>query len=349
MMLEANHDTSHEGEHEVDNLPDFKLPDVCFCPISKKLMVDPVTLNEVAYEREALAQWLQNHDTDPQGGALPNPMPTLKTNVIAKAIIDSFITQYPALKAQRYVSKQQQADQRWLTSAAEGASKQALQALLQGTPSVHPLSQDPQGNTALHQALAYGHWPTVQALYELLSPPVDVSSEDEEKQTITDIEMPTQNRWQSLLTLTNHQGQGPFHMIAHQISAQQQAISEPVGFFLDQGVDINSQDHQGQTALHVLLLRQRPAAALILVQHGADCNRLNQDNESPLAYTDSGTVQKLNAAHNDYLKKGMAQLRTEQQTLHHNMQLLNERDQVLTEQLKTAETSCAILTEQLRN
>jgi len=46
------------------------VPDEYVCPITAEIMSDPVCLSDgFTYERAAIAQWLEGHDTSPRTGA----------------------------------------------------------------------------------------------------------------------------------------------------------------------------------------------------------------------------------------------------------------------------------------
>ena len=49
---------------------DDDVPDQFVCPITAEIMSDPVCLSDgFTYERAAIAQWLESHDTSPKTGA----------------------------------------------------------------------------------------------------------------------------------------------------------------------------------------------------------------------------------------------------------------------------------------
>ena len=46
------------------------MPDEYVCPITAEIMSDPVCLSDgFTYERAAIAQWLESHNTSPRTGA----------------------------------------------------------------------------------------------------------------------------------------------------------------------------------------------------------------------------------------------------------------------------------------
>jgi hypothetical protein len=72
-----------------DELDNKKLSENLYCPISSKLMRDPVILieNGQTYDKESIETWLKDHDTDP----LTNEKLTNKqliTNFAVKKLIE---------------------------------------------------------------------------------------------------------------------------------------------------------------------------------------------------------------------------------------------------------------------
>ena len=68
------------------------------CPITNELMSDPVaTADGQPYEREAIEEWLQTHDTSPlTNERLPNK--NLTPSVFIKRTIGGFLDRHPALR-----------------------------------------------------------------------------------------------------------------------------------------------------------------------------------------------------------------------------------------------------------
>ena len=68
------------------------LPDEFCCPITSECMRDPVlvTATGMTYEREAITQWLSDHDIDPSTGTELNGNKVLAPNVILRKLIDAW-------------------------------------------------------------------------------------------------------------------------------------------------------------------------------------------------------------------------------------------------------------------
>ena len=68
------------------------LPDEFCCPITSECMRDPVlvTATGMTYEREAITQWLSDHDIDPSTGTELNGNKVLVPNVILRKLIDAW-------------------------------------------------------------------------------------------------------------------------------------------------------------------------------------------------------------------------------------------------------------------
>ena len=52
---------------DISELAESEAPPSFYCPISRELMVDPVTLADGhSYEREQIVRWLATHNTSPK-------------------------------------------------------------------------------------------------------------------------------------------------------------------------------------------------------------------------------------------------------------------------------------------
>jgi hypothetical protein len=67
-------------------------PDEFCCPITSECMRDPVivTATGMTYEREAIAEWFSEHNTDPSTGVELGKNKQLVPNVIARKMIDAW-------------------------------------------------------------------------------------------------------------------------------------------------------------------------------------------------------------------------------------------------------------------
>jgi len=76
-------------------MPETKIPDDYRCPITRQIMVDPVSTSDgQTYEREAIEEWLRTKNTSPATGAkLTNK--NLTPNIRLKSIISEFIDKNP--------------------------------------------------------------------------------------------------------------------------------------------------------------------------------------------------------------------------------------------------------------
>jgi hypothetical protein len=82
-----------------DELDNKKLSENLYCPISSKLMKDPVILieNGQTYDKESIEEWVKNHDTNP----LTNEKLTNKqfvTNFTIKKVVEEWITKHKIKK-----------------------------------------------------------------------------------------------------------------------------------------------------------------------------------------------------------------------------------------------------------
>ena len=102
-MRETYHVPLPDGEGKVFPskavLPEVKVPPIVLCPITRCIMVDPVTTcDQQTYEREAIEHWLSTHDTGPlTNEKLANK--TLSGNLFARQMIDGFLAANPQLRS----------------------------------------------------------------------------------------------------------------------------------------------------------------------------------------------------------------------------------------------------------
>jgi hypothetical protein len=67
-----------------------EIPETFYCPITREIFFDPVmTCDGQTYERQAVTEWLKDHDTSPLTG-LPLANRNLMTNIIIKKLINEF-------------------------------------------------------------------------------------------------------------------------------------------------------------------------------------------------------------------------------------------------------------------
>ena len=67
------------------------MPDEYVCPITAEIMSDPVCLSDgFTYERAAIAQWLETHNTSPKTGA-PLELKALFPNTSLRITIRKFV------------------------------------------------------------------------------------------------------------------------------------------------------------------------------------------------------------------------------------------------------------------
>ena len=67
-------------------------PDEFCCPITTECMLDPVivTATGMTYEREAIVEWLSEHDIDPSTGTKLGENKLLTPNVALRKMIDAW-------------------------------------------------------------------------------------------------------------------------------------------------------------------------------------------------------------------------------------------------------------------
>jgi hypothetical protein len=67
-------------------------PDEFCCPITSECMHDPVivTATGMTYERQAIAEWLSEHDTDPSTGVELHGNKQLTPNMMARKLISAW-------------------------------------------------------------------------------------------------------------------------------------------------------------------------------------------------------------------------------------------------------------------
>jgi len=58
---------------------------------------------------------------------------------------------------------------------------------------------------------------------------------------------------------------------------------DKIAFFVENGANVNAKNGYGDTPLHEAVVEQRPDIALLLLDHGADMDILNNSGKSPLA------------------------------------------------------------------
>ncbi|WP_133405688.1 ankyrin repeat domain-containing protein [Parashewanella tropica] len=121
--------------------------------------------------------------------------------------------------------------------------------LAKTSPSINPLAEDEDGNTALHWAVNSGSPETVNVLM--------AASGDQ-------------------MFKSNHNGETPVHVAAKQESL---AVMEQL---LDAATvrDVNQQDHQGNTAAHVAVLESNPQVFRMLMGVGTKPSITNHQNHS---------------------------------------------------------------------
>ena len=68
------------------------MPDEYVCPITAEIMSDPVCLSDgFTYERAAIAQWLEGHDTSPRTGATLETKMLFPCTSLLRIIIRKFV------------------------------------------------------------------------------------------------------------------------------------------------------------------------------------------------------------------------------------------------------------------
>lgn len=148
------------------------LPDDYCCSITSHLMREPVTTSDgQTYEREAIEEWLRNHNTSPLGGSVALKNKTLTPVLFVKNAVDKLLDKHPELRD----SSEWYLPESWvkeLGAACEAGDEAALRELVArdrrllvhtfGAKSVH------EGKTALQLAVLSSHPKSLDVVVELL-------------------------------------------------------------------------------------------------------------------------------------------------------------------------------------
>jgi ankyrin repeat protein/beta-lactamase regulating signal transducer with metallopeptidase domain len=167
--------------------------------------------------------------------------------------------------------------------AAAAGNTALLELLIEKGADVN--AKNNRGQTALCIAVSNDNKEMVKLLIEQGA---DVNTKDENSHTPFDIILSRNQR--QISQNTNHAeiremllANGAEVMSIH--AAVQSEDMEKVKEFLQQGIDINSKDGNGQTALYIAVNNDNKEIVKLLIEQGADVNARNENGQSPLDIT----------------------------------------------------------------
>jgi ankyrin repeat protein len=319
MMPRQKIDVKNQVETEQDT---FIIPDDYLCPITREIMLNPVsTCDGQTYEKEAIEQWLENHNTSPLTNAvLANK--TLIPNVLVKKLVNEFIEKNRSFFKIPFLD------------AAQRGEDQTLQSLLKLGVKID--IRDDFGFTALQLAASGGHNSTVQLLInrgadikaavdnsdlsnrmgqlqqqaQALDQQMRRQQQPELRQAYSKLQEKIQKlaviqqRLQQRLQQYNQYGQILFNSIPFRERGESSTITEQQALFcegqtalhlaaakghgstvnllLDRDANIDAKDQDNSTPLHLAAAKGHDSTVNLLLDAGADIDAKDQDNSTPL-------------------------------------------------------------------
>jgi ankyrin repeat protein len=234
------------------------IPEQLRCSITQLIMVDPViAADNQTYEREAIEEWLENHNTSPLTNVqLANK--NLNENLFARSFIDGFLTSNPQLKGsdEVYLPKAK------LRALREAIGKHDLYTVKSLVTADHRVLARylATGRTALHAACEIGTSDILAYFLSQLTP----------EQLDKILALPKPNNWQpSVLNQTL-------------LTAASQGDTKTMEQSFRLGANLEAKDIEGKTPLGKACESGQLAVVDLLLQRGANYSARDNNNNAPL-------------------------------------------------------------------
>jgi len=164
--------------------------------------------------------------------------------------------------------------------ASERGHPKAVEFLLE--KKADPMLLDLDKRNPLHRAARYGHTDVVRILIE--KGKVDVDSQDPLQETA--LCWAARNGHIDTADLLLSSGASLQHLLAGNPSVFHEVIQggndEMIKFLVKKGLDVNTEDTEGKTALHYAAAAGKGKTVALLVAQGADANKRDQEGKAPL-------------------------------------------------------------------
>lgn len=270
----------------------IKIPPSYICSITGQIMVNPVfSADGHTYECEAIEEWLKTHDTSPRTN-LKLRHKELVENHDKRGDISDFLQDHPELYERDEVYLPKSWANELVTAIKANKIKEVQECLKKDRRLLtEKLDRD---YTAFHLAAQFGSAVLANILLEHLtkrneldkileqSPagfkPLYLNALLEKSLIETD-----KSKFSLLLKLgaeINQLETGTQNTLLHKLAIQ--GNPEPVGWLLDQGLNIESQNAEGNTPLLLSVLHGHVALTKYLLQSKADIEVLNEQQKNPL-------------------------------------------------------------------
>ena len=284
--------------------PTIKIPQSYYCSITSQIMMEPViTADGHTYEREAIEEWLQTHDTSPKTGAKLKSK-ELTPNWDKKGDIEEFLQEHPELYDGNdvYIPK---AAIRELATAIGGNRLRTVQTLLTGNRRLLTAKLDGE-RTAFHLASEFG------------SP------------ELTDFLLEEVRKSQQLPKIMARPADfKPIHLNVLLQQALEQRLPPKISLLLEVGADLEQPETStGNTLLHRLTIQGHPEPVSWLLERNASLVTCNLEGNTALLLA---VIHKHSGLTERFIKKGASiQVRNVKQQTPVSIALINHDQPTLT-------------------